>query len=121
MKLQVQLVFLLTFAIHLIGTLALAVRIAGVRTGRIAVSFAVANLLSLVARTSNTLQAPLLANHVEANILKGNVSNIETDLRWLILAATIATLLALLLIPTFQRVFSNAIKALEDHRSVPRL
>ena len=37
---QVKLVFLLTFVIHLISTLSYAVRIAGVRTGRIAVSFA---------------------------------------------------------------------------------
>jgi hypothetical protein len=115
------LVFLLTFVIHLIGTLAYAVRIAGVRTGRIAVSFALANVLLLVARTSNTFQAPLLAKHVEENILSGNVSHVETGLRWLIFAATLATLVGMLLIPTFQRVFSQAIRALGNHRSVPRL
>jgi len=38
----------LTFVIHLIGTLAYAVRIAGVRTRRIAVSFALFNVLVLV-------------------------------------------------------------------------
>ena len=121
MDLQVQLVFILTFVIHLIGTLAYAVRIAGVRTGRIAVSFAVANLLLLVARTSNTFQGPLLAKHVEENILSGNISNVETGLRWLILAATLATFLGILLIPTSQRVFASAIEALGSHRSVPRL
>lgn len=121
MNLQVQLVFLLTFVIHLIGTLAYAVRIAGVRTGRIAVSFAVANLLLLLARTSNTFQAPLLAKHVEANILSGNVAGIETGLRWLILSATLATFTGILLIPTSQRIFAKAIQALGTYRSVPRL
>jgi hypothetical protein len=121
MNLQVQLVFLLTFAIHLIGTLAYAVRIAGVRTGRIAVSFTLANLLLLFARTSNTFQAPLLAKHVEQKILSGDVGNIETSLRWLILAASLATFVAILLIPTSQRMFSSAIHALGSYRSVPRL
>jgi len=121
MNLQVELVFLLTFAIHLIGTLAYAVRIAGVRTGRIAVSFTLANLLLLVARTSHTFQAPLLAKHVEQNILSGDVGSIETSLRWLILAATLATFVAILLIPTTQRIFSRAIHSLGSYRSVPRL
>jgi len=118
---QVQLVFLLTFVIHLIGTLAYAVRIAGVRTGRIAVSFTFANLLLLVARTSNTFQAPLLAKHVEQKILTGDVANIETLLRWLILSASLATFVAILLIPTSQRISSSAIHALGSYRSVPRL
>jgi hypothetical protein len=121
MNLQVQLVFFLTFVIHLIGTLAYAVRIAGVRTGRIAVSFAVWNLLVLVARTSNTFQAPLLAKHVEANILNGNLGSIEIVLRWLILTSAVATFAGVLLIPTSQRIFSRAIEALGTHRSVPRL
>jgi len=121
MSLQVQLVFLLTFVIHLIGTVAYAVRIAGVRTGRIAVSFALANVLLLVSRTSNTFQGPLLAKHVEQNILGGSVSGVESGLRWLIVTATLATIVGVLLIPTAQRVFAQAIRALGAHRSVPRL
>jgi hypothetical protein len=121
MSLQVQLVFLLTFAIHLVSTLAYAVRIAGVRTGRLAVSFTLANLLLLVGRTSNTFQAPLLAKYVEEKILSGDVANVETSMRWLILAAGLATFVAVLLIPTSQRIFSRAIEALGSYRSVPRL
>ena len=121
MSLQLQLVFLLTFLIHLIGTLAYAVRIAGVRTRRLAVSFAVANLLLLGSRTSNTFQGPLLAKHVEEKILGGNISGVEANLRWLIFAAAFATFVGVLLIPTFQRIFSSAISSLGVHRSVPRL
>ena len=40
MDLQLLVICILTFVIHLIGTLAYAVRIAGIRTRRIAVSFA---------------------------------------------------------------------------------
>ena len=121
MDAQVTLVFVLTFVIHLISMLAYAVRIAGVRTGRIAISFALFNVLALVSRTSNTFQAPLLAKHVEENILLGTGWSVERDLRYLVFAATLATLVGLLLIPTFQRVFSKAINRLETYRSVPKL
>jgi Alternate to MurJ len=121
MSIQVQLVFLLTFIIHLISTLSFAVRIAGVRTGRIAVSFAIFNILVLVSRTSNTFQGPLLAKHVERNILAGSTTGIEADFRWLLVASTLASIVGLLLIPTFQRLFSTAIETLGTYRSVPRL
>ena len=61
----------LTFVIHLIGTLAYAVRIAGVRTRRIAVSFALFNVLVLVSRTSNSFQGPFLAKRIEAALRDG--------------------------------------------------
>jgi len=63
MTAQVKLVFLLTFVIHLISMLSYAVRIAGVRTRRIAVSLALFNVLLLVSRTSNTCHGPLLAQY----------------------------------------------------------
>lgn len=121
MSTQVTIVFLLTFIIHLISTLSYAVRIAGVRTGRIAVSFAIFNILVLVSRTSNTFQGPLLAKHIEQNILHGTIAGVESDLRWLLLAAALASAVGLLLIPTFQRLFSHAIETLGTYRSVPRL
>jgi hypothetical protein len=121
MSAQVTLVFVLTFVIHLVSTLSYALRIAGVRTGRIAVSLALFNVLMLVSRTSNTFQAPLLAKHVERNILGEGSSNIETDLRWMLLAATLATLTGIVLIPTFQRLFTKAIATFGRYRSIPRL
>jgi len=121
MTIQVALVFLLTFLIHLMSMLSYAIRIAGVRTGRLAVSLALFNILLLVSRTSTTFQAPLLAKHVEQNILAGEGSGIESDLRWLLIAATLASIVGLVLIPTFQRLFGVAIESLSRHRSMPRL
>jgi hypothetical protein len=121
MTIQVALVFLLTFLIHLMSMLSYAIRIAGVRTGRLAVSLALFNILLLVSRTSNTFQAPLLAKHVEQNILAGGGVGIEADLRWLLIAATLASIVGLVLIPTFQRLFGVAIESLSRHRSMPRL
>ncbi|MEP6706910.1 MAG: lipid II flippase Amj family protein [Pyrinomonadaceae bacterium] len=121
MTVQVKLVFLLTFVIHLISMLSYAVRIAGVRTRRIAVSLAMFNVLLLVSRTSNTFQTPLLAKHVEQSILYGTRAGIESDLRWLLVAATLGSLVGMLSIPTFQRLFGRAIEQLGSHRSMPRL
>jgi Alternate to MurJ len=121
MNTQVTLVFFLTFVIHLISTISYALRIAGVRTGRIAVSFALSNLLLLVSRTSNTFQGPLLAKHVEQNILRGTLRDAESDFRWLLLAATLATIIGALLIPTFQRLFTRAIEVFKRYRSIPGL
>lgn len=111
----------LTFLIHLIGTLAYAVRIAGVRTRRIAVSFALFNVLVLVSRTSNSFQGPFLAKRIEATLKSGFNNHLLQDFRWLLLSATAATLLGVVAVPTFQRVFSRAVLHFQVHRSIPKL
>ncbi len=121
MDFQLAVICALTFVIHLIGTLAYAVRIAGVRTRRIAVSFALFNILVLVSRTSNSFQGPFLAKRIEENINQGVTQGILTDFRWLLLSATLATLVGAFLIPTFQRIFSKAVLHFQVHRSIPRL
>lgn len=121
MDIQLAIICILTFVIHLIGTLAYAVRIAGVRTRRIAVSFALFNILVLISRTSNSFQGPFLAKRIEENINRGISHGLLADFRWLLLSATIATLVGAFLIPTFQRIFSRAVQHFQDHRSIPRL
>jgi hypothetical protein len=111
----------LTFVIHLIGTLAYAVRIAGVRTRRIAVSFALFNVLVLVSRTSNSLQGPFLAKRVDATLARHIPNHLLSDFRWLLLSATVATLVGAVSVPTFQRLFSRAVLHFQAHRSIPKL
>ncbi len=110
----------LTVVIHLIGTLAYSVRIAGTRTGRIALSLSLFNILALVSRTANTFQGPLLAKRVEERIVHGAAASAE-DFRWLLLAATLATALGALLIPTFQRLYAAYVEVFARDRSLPRL
>jgi hypothetical protein len=115
------LLVLLTFIIHLIGTLAYSVRIAGTRTGQIAVSFALFNIMMLGSRTSNSFQGPILAKRVEENLLGGISSNLVSDFRILLISASIATLLGAFLTPTFQRLFTKAVDKFGDYRSIPKL
>lgn len=121
MDLQLAVICILTFVIHLIGTLAYSVRIAGVRTRRIAVSFALFNILVLVSRTSNSFQGPFLAKRIEENLSHGVSQGMLSDFRWLLLSATFATMVGAFLIPTFQRIFSRAVLHFQAHRSIPRL
>jgi hypothetical protein len=118
---NLAIICLLTFIIHLIGTLAYSVRIAGVRTRRIAVSLALFNVLALVSHTSNAFQGPFLAKRVEENLLHPDIHNLLADMRWLIFSATLATIAGAFLIPTFQRFFNRAVQDFQIHRYIPRL
>lgn len=120
MDLQLLLLLGLTFLIHLIGSLAYSVRIAGVRTLRIAVSLSLFNILLLVSRTANSFQAPMLARRVEGSLAKGPGTALG-DFRLLLAAASAATVAGALLTPTFQRLFTRAVAKLSVERSVVRL
>lgn len=112
---------LLTLVIHLIGALAYAARIAGVRTRKIALSFALFNILVLVSRTSNSFLGPFLAKRIENGLATGTGDRLLWDLRLVLLSATIATVLGALAVPTVQRWFAGAIEQFHQHRSVPKL
>ncbi len=121
MSMEITAVVGLTFAIHLIATLSYSVRIVGARTGRIAVSFALFNVLVLASRMANTVQAPILAKHVETELATGVVEASAAPFRLILIAATAATIVGAFLIPSFQRLFSKAVIGFQRSRSVPRL
>lgn len=119
---QLLLICALTFIIHLIGTLAYSVRIAGIRTRRIAVSLALFSILMLLSRTSNSFLGPFLAKRVETGIDQHVAAGtLLLDFRWLLFSASLATILGAILIPTFQRAFCRAVEHFQVHRSVPKL
>jgi hypothetical protein len=111
----------LTFVIHVIATLAYAVRIAGVRTRRIAVSFSLFGIIALVSRTANSFQGPFIAKRVELDIAQHLEGGLLGDFRIFLVAATAASVVGALLIPTFQRYFSRAVEHFQANRSLPRL
>jgi sensor histidine kinase YesM len=117
---QISVVILLTFVINFISTLSYSVRIVGIRTGRIAISFALFNILVLVSRTANGFQAPLLAKTVETDIKHGIFSN-DLPFRLIIFSSTLATIFGGFLIPTFQRILSKAVINFSTHKSMSKL
>ena len=120
MTIQILLVLVFTLTIHLISTLSYSVRIVGIRTKKIAISFALFNIMVLISRTSNSLQAPLLAKWIENNINLG-INPGTFEIRLILASTTLATIIGGLLVPTFQRVLSSAVENFSLHKSIPRL
>lgn len=120
MPTQIIIVLILTMFINGMTTLSYAVRIIGVRTGRIAITFSLFNIVVLLSRTANTLQAPLLAKTVEQHLKQGISSNVLV-FRYIIASCTVGAVLGALLIPTFQRLLLKAVMHFSIYKSVPRL
>ena len=118
---QLLAICLLTAGINLIGTLAYGARIAGVRTRRIAMSFALFNILVLVSRMSNSFLGPFLAKRIEVRLAQGGGEALLGDFRLVLASASIAVFLGILLVPTSQRLFVRAIGYFQEHRSTTRM
>lgn len=118
---QLLTICLLTAAINLIGALAYAARIAGVRTGRIAMSFALFNILVLVSRTANGFLGPFLAKRIELRLASGGGDALLGDFRLVMASASVAVLVGILLVPTSQRLFARAIGWFQRNRSTAKL
>lgn len=121
MDTQLLLICALTIVINLIGALAYSARIAGVRTRKIALSFALFNILVLVSRLSNSFLAPFLAKRIETRLQFGGGESLEADFHLVLASASLAVFLGILLIPTGQRLFVAAIGWFDRHRSTARL
>lgn len=121
MDTELLLICALTGVINLIGALAYAARIAGVRTGRIALSFALFNVLLLVSRTSNGFLGPFLAKRIETALAEGSGEMLLWELRLVLLAAGLAVAIGIVLVPTGQRIFAAAITSFQANRSTTRL
>ncbi|MGG7057334.1 lipid II flippase Amj family protein [Clostridium nigeriense] len=118
MSTQILIVLVLNFIISIIGTLAYSTRLVGVRTGKIAVTFAVFNVLMLVSRTAVTFQSPLLTKFVESNASSDDLVRI---FNLIIIITGIASIVGAFLIPTFQKMFSKAVNHFSIERSIPKL
>lgn len=106
--------------IHIVSTLSYGVRIVGAQTGRVAFCLSLFNLLVLVSRSANTLLTPSLSKRVESQ-LDGSIATLQGDFHWLITAASTATLVGLVAIPTFQRYLTSMVSAFDRFPSLGRL
>nr|WP_184311767.1 lipid II flippase Amj family protein [Anaerosolibacter carboniphilus] len=109
----------LTVIIHFIDTLSYSVRLNSVRSGNFALSTSLFNLIVLLSRTANMLQGPLIGLMIDQSI-QMNYDPIQ-EVRKVILATTLGTLLGILFIPTFLKLFGKAVAKLEETGSIPGL
>ena len=114
---QIIVVLFLTFVINFIGISCLATRIVGTRTGKLASSSSLFNIILLISQFASSFQAPLLTKFVETGILNGNGSN-DGIFRLIIFSATIGSLLGGISIPTIHRFMEKGVNSLHKHNSV---
>lgn len=110
-----------TAIIHMSESLALSMRLAGVRTKQIATSISFVNVSFLISRMSNMLQAPLLGAMVDSAVRTGEAAVLGVNFRYIILASFIGNLLGAFFTPTMVNVFEKGIIIFEQQGSIPRL
>jgi len=108
-----------TIIIHIIDTLSYSVRLNSVKSGNFALSLSLFNLIVLVARTANMFQAPLIGTMIDISI-KISYNPIH-EVRYVVFATTIGTLIGIVLIPSFLKLFSKSVLKLEETGSIPNL
>jgi hypothetical protein len=113
-----------TFLIHITEAVAYSMRLAGLRTGQIAISMAFVTSTLLVSRLSNMFQAPLLGNMLDSTIMIGTpaaLSTLEFNFRLVIFAGFLGSLAGAFITPTVVNLFQKAIKRFLICGSVPRV
>ncbi|MGM1045408.1 MAG: lipid II flippase Amj family protein [Bacillota bacterium] len=113
-------VFVLTMVIHTAETLSYSARYAGVKLNKIAVALSLTGIIVLVSRTSNLIQAPLTAKFVDYARIDPSFDVLHY-FRFILLAASVGTLIAIALFPTFVNLFARVIAKLEVAGSIPKL
>ena len=110
-----------TALIHFTETLALSMRLAGVRTRQVATSLSFLTSALLVSRMSNMLQAPFLGGMVDTAILKHLPDALGSQFRLIIFSAFWGSLIGALFLPTFVKISIKGILLFEKMGSIPRL
>lgn len=118
---KIILISVFTLIIHTSDTLSYAVRLAGIKTGKLAVALSLTSIIVIVTRTSNLVQGPLTASLIDHAKITGNLQAVESQFRIVIGSASLGTLLAILLLPSFVLLFSRMVTHLEVAGSVPKM
>ncbi|MGB9681495.1 MAG: lipid II flippase Amj family protein [bacterium] len=114
-------VCILVGIVHMTDTLSLSVRWVGVRVGRVVTAASLFNILVLVSRTANLLQAPMVGKMVDLAIRNHRSDFLLQNFRIILLSSTIGTALGIFLMPTFVGIFGRLILSFEREGSILKL
>jgi hypothetical protein len=102
-------------------TVAYSVRIAAVRTQKLAVSLSLFNLIAQFARLAVLIVFPLLGSIVDQAVKGGTVQDLAGSFRLVLLAIAAGSVAGAFFIPFFVGGFSRLINSFVDAGSVPRM
>jgi hypothetical protein len=125
---QLVLAIVLNCIVQSIQIGAYAARLAGVQSGRIGTSISLFNLFVTASRFANLIYAPMLgtisdraAHAMHDPLLRVAVNaQFALQVRLIVLAGTLGTILGALMLPTFTHLFMRGVSAFERLGSVPR-
>jgi len=117
---QMLVLCLFTAVIHASDTASYAIRLAGIRIGKLAVALSLSGIIVLVSRTSNLVQGILTGGMVD-DAIRGEITDIETPFRVILLSSSIGTCVAILLFPTLVFIAARIIARLETAGSLPAM
>jgi Alternate to MurJ len=117
---QVLILCLFTAIIHATDTASYAIRLAGIRVGKLAVALSLAGIVVLVSRTSNLVQGFFSGAMVD-DAINGKIADIAAPFRVILFSASIGTLITLLLFPTLVFISARIISHLEVAGSLPEM
>lgn len=125
---RLAIVCVFTAVIHSIDALYYSSRISAVRVRKLGIALTLFNILLLFSRFANTIQAPLTGSLVDRAILAMKtmprvevLTGLAHEFRWIILAATIGSIIGAFLVPTFVQIFTRVLAIFEKEPSVMRL
>ena len=111
-------VMLMTLAIHTIETLQYGVSVVGIKTRRLATASTLFGMVLLISRTANMVQAVLMASFVD-DAAEGIIplEDLVLRIRWVLLAATLGSVLGAFLLPTFVRTLTKGVQVFVQYGS----
>ena len=113
-----------TTIIHMTESLAYGMRLAGIRTKKIAIALSFVTSTLLISRLSNMFQAPVLGSMVDFAVMhptQSSIEYLEYSFRVILFAAFIGVFIGAFLTPTMVRLYEKAINRFSRYGSVPRL
>ncbi len=125
---QLWVALLINVVVQALQVGAYAARLAGVRTGRIAISISLFNLFATASRLATLIYTLMLgpladragnAVRLHHDAVATIQHTFELQLRLIIVAGTVGTLLGSLLLPTFTYVYVRGVRSFERTRSLP--
>ncbi|MCZ8523660.1 MULTISPECIES: lipid II flippase Amj family protein [Paenibacillus] len=114
------LICLLTLVIHAAETSSYAIRLAGIRSRKLAVALSLTGMVLLVARTSNLFQSKYVGALVD-EAKAGQGADLGMQLHLILGGAALGTLASILLFPTLAFLSMRLVARLEAVGSIPAL
>ncbi len=103
--------------IHFISIISLSARVVGIRTKKLASSFSLFNIITLISQFSSSIQSPLLAKSIENQIINGLSPN-NISFRLIIFSATIGSCLGIFAFPSGHRFMAKGVDSLYYNKSI---